>query len=92
VRDAVGCTVRVYQGTVWITQQNDLRDVFLNPGESFVIEQAGATLLTALPYARIAVEPLVAHCVRRVARKRSSVGTGFGLRAIFRRITSPAVV
>jgi hypothetical protein len=35
-------------GVVWITQQGDLRDLFLAPGESLELLPRGRTLLTAL--------------------------------------------
>ena len=33
LRDAAGCTVMCCAGTVWITQENDARDIFLAAGE-----------------------------------------------------------
>lgn len=35
-------------GVVWITQQGDLRDLFLAPGESLELLPRGRTLVTAL--------------------------------------------
>jgi len=32
LRDAAGCTVMCCAGTVWITQENDARDIFLAAG------------------------------------------------------------
>ena len=47
VRDAAGCTVSCCAGTVWITQENDIRDVFLAAGESFTFDRKGLALIRA---------------------------------------------
>jgi len=47
VRDAAGCTVMCCAGTVWITQENDARDVFLTAGESFTFDRKGLALIRA---------------------------------------------
>ena len=38
LRDARGAKLRAVQGTLWITIDNDLRDIVLDPGESFVVD------------------------------------------------------
>jgi hypothetical protein len=43
-------------GTVWITLDRDLRDIFLRPGESFVVDRDGVTLLHALAPARVRLD------------------------------------
>jgi len=47
VRDAAGCTVSCCAGTVWITQENDIRDVFLAAGESFTFDRKGLAVIRA---------------------------------------------
>ena len=42
-------------GVVWITQQGDLRDLFLAPGESIELLPRGRTLVTALEPALVRV-------------------------------------
>lgn len=42
-------------GVVWITQQGDLRDLFLGPGESLKLLPRGRTLVTALEPALVRV-------------------------------------
>jgi len=54
--DIRGTRLTVVDGSVWLTQDRDLRDVFLNPGESFVVDRDGVTLLHALAPARLSVE------------------------------------
>jgi hypothetical protein len=48
IDDGRGLHLRVQAGTVWLTQHDDLRDVVLREGESFVIERPGRTLVQAL--------------------------------------------
>jgi hypothetical protein len=40
----IGCQ----SGQLWITQDNDVRDVVLSPGERFVSDRAGTVLVHAL--------------------------------------------
>lgn len=54
--DIRGARVRCVEGSVWLTLERDLRDIFLNAGESFVVDRDGLTLLHALAPARLRVE------------------------------------
>ena len=47
LRDAAGCTVMCCAGVVWITQENDLRDIFLAAGESFTFDRRGLAVIRA---------------------------------------------
>lgn len=38
LKDARGARVRAVQGTLWVTIDNDPRDIVLEPGESFTVE------------------------------------------------------
>ena len=44
---ARGTTLRVTRGTVWITLENDTRDVVLTAGDVFTIDRGGLTLVEA---------------------------------------------
>jgi hypothetical protein len=55
-------------GVVWITQQGDLRDLFLAPGESLELLPRGRTLLTALEPSLVRV--VDAGATRRAERAR----------------------
>lgn len=55
LHDAAGWTVKALAGTVWITQDSDVRDIVLEPGESFVVDRDGGTLLYSLEDARICI-------------------------------------
>lgn len=47
VRDAVGRTIMCCAGTVWITQEGDLRDIFLTAGQRFTFDRPGLALIHA---------------------------------------------
>ena len=44
---ARGTTLRVTRGVLWITLENDLRDVILTPGDTFTIDREGLSLIEA---------------------------------------------
>ena len=44
---ARGTTLRVTRGTLWITLQNDTRDIVLTAGDSYTIDRGGLTLIEA---------------------------------------------
>jgi hypothetical protein len=47
LQDVRGMTLRVTRGTVWITQENDTRDIVLRTGDNWVVEKDGLTLVEA---------------------------------------------
>jgi hypothetical protein len=55
IRNARGALVFVESGTAWITQENDLRDVFVPAGESFRLDRDGVALVQAHRSATITV-------------------------------------
>ena len=44
---ARGTTLRVTRGTLWVTLENDLRDVVLSAGDSFMVDRGGLTIVEA---------------------------------------------
>jgi hypothetical protein len=56
VREGAGSTVTAHAGTVWLTEQDSLRDVLLQPGESFTLGRPGLALVQALSDASITFE------------------------------------
>jgi hypothetical protein len=48
LRDAVGHRITGLRGEIWITQENDRRDVILTPGEGFVLDRPGLALAQAV--------------------------------------------
>lgn len=51
-----GSTIRVLRGRVWITEEDDPRDVFLAAGSEHEIESGGTVLVEGLSLARVALE------------------------------------
>jgi hypothetical protein len=45
--DAAGHTIQCCAGCIWITQENDPRDVYLSAGESFTFDRPGTALISA---------------------------------------------
>ncbi len=52
---ARGTTLRVTRGTLWLTLENDTRDIVLTAGDSFTIDRGGLTLVEAQDSAIVCV-------------------------------------
>ena len=50
-----GTTVVCEQGILWLTQSEDYKDYFLQPGEQIVIEKKGNVLIEAMSAARVSI-------------------------------------
>ena len=48
IQDGLGTRVLALRGRLWLTQEGDLRDIILDPGEDFLIDHQGASYLSAL--------------------------------------------
>jgi hypothetical protein len=44
---ACGWTVRALSGTIWITQDGDIRDIVLEDGQSFILDRNRTAVLSA---------------------------------------------
>jgi hypothetical protein len=44
-------------GSVWITQENDLQDYLLRPGQGFIITRPGVVLIQGRPDAQLQLTP-----------------------------------
>jgi hypothetical protein len=66
VEDGSGIEVSVMYGSVWLTQHGDTDDVCFGAGESFRIDHAGATIVSALKPSLVTLTPPVpqAHTLR----------------------------
>jgi hypothetical protein len=45
--DVRGATLRVTHGTLWLTQERDRHDIVLRPGDNWVVESNGNTVVEA---------------------------------------------
>ena len=57
IEDGAGLEVTVLDGTVWITQAEDLRDIILGEGQSFVLDRNGRAVIYAIKDAAFVVAP-----------------------------------
>ena len=48
LRDSAGSTVCAVEGSVWITEENQPRDVVLGPGSCYRLRYAGLAIVNAL--------------------------------------------
>jgi hypothetical protein len=55
LRDAVGARLQVRRGRIWITQDNDGRDLLVSQGGGFTLDRPGLALVHALESAEVAV-------------------------------------
>lgn len=55
IHDAAGRTVRAHAGRVWITEENEPRDVVLEAGESFRLVRSGLAVVEAFSDASISI-------------------------------------
>ncbi len=68
-----GHTVVCHDGSVWVTQDGDPRDVVLGAGETFTLDRDGTALVQAFEAGAISL--------RRPAPKIRGLGLGMFLRA-----------
>ena len=75
---ARGTTLRVTRGTLWVTQEDDTRDVVLSAGDTFTIHQGGLTLIEAQASSTVCVLARHIDEVHVRARRRRSFGERVG--------------
>lgn len=63
-KDARGIVVECTEGTLWITQENDLTDHFLCPGECFVIDKKRLVIISAIEDIRVTIRLSGFSCAR----------------------------
>ncbi len=91
---ARGTALRVTRGVLWITLQDDVRDVILAAGDTFTIDRDGLTLVEAQDMATVCVMAMHAVDVRRgagrpgLAARIAAWATSFGT-ADFERRSAP---
>ena len=55
LENPAGATVECVQGWIWVTQENDARDIVLGPGQTFRFDRAGKAIVQGLQRARVIV-------------------------------------
>ncbi|HTP46684.1 MAG TPA: DUF2917 domain-containing protein [Casimicrobiaceae bacterium] len=50
---ARGTTIAVVRGSLWVTQEHDMRDIILEDGARFVIDRNGRTIIAAEEESRL---------------------------------------
>lgn len=55
IHDGAGQRIEALSGALWVTIDNDLRDIVVAPGEGFRIDRNGDTLVSALDDASFAL-------------------------------------
>ena len=55
VRDGAGSTICAREGTVWITEENSRKDVVLEPGHCFRLQNRGLALVQAIADASVSL-------------------------------------
>ena len=59
LHDGLGSRIESLSGSLWVTMDNDPRDIVVDTGEGFDVDHAGDTLISALDDARFVVlEPV----------------------------------
>jgi hypothetical protein len=56
IEDGSGVWIHVWDGALWITQEGDRRDYFVQAGNSFRVEHGGVTLIHALRRSIVTLE------------------------------------
>lgn len=56
IRDGQATRIRVQEGTLWITEEGEVKDTILGHGDSYTIRHPGLAVLTSLGASRISIE------------------------------------
>ena len=75
---ARGTTLRVTRGVLWLTLEDDTRDVVLTAGDVFTIDRGGLTLVEAQERATVCVMGRPIEEVHVHARQRATVEQASG--------------
>lgn len=55
IRDGKGTRVDCHKGTLWITQEGEVKDSVISAGESLTIRHQGLTVVTAIGPSQLAI-------------------------------------
>jgi hypothetical protein len=68
---ARGTTLRVTRGTLWVTLEDDLRDIVLSAGDTFTVDRGGLTIVEAQGATTVCV---LARHVTELRRRSAALG------------------
>jgi hypothetical protein len=54
--DALGVRIRATEGSVWVTYEDNERDLIVGPGETLVVARNGRTVVQALQPTHVALQ------------------------------------
>lgn len=58
LRDAQGTQLLCHEGAIWVTQEGDIRDIIIGPGDALTVRAPGLTVVTAVqPSTLTLIEP-----------------------------------
>ncbi|WP_161603762.1 DUF2917 domain-containing protein [Noviherbaspirillum massiliense] len=83
LRRALGWTVQAVSGMVWVTQDDDLRDIVLQAGESFTLDRNGGALLSPIGEAEFLLERKAGMSAATGISAPRSLSPFSSLRALF---------
>ena len=72
--DVRGATLRVTQGTLWLTQERDPKDIVLRKGDNWVVEADGSTVVEAQDAVTFWIVGREARALRLPARTARAAG------------------
>ena len=78
-----GATVRVTQGTLWLTEECEGKDVVLRPGDNWLVESNGATVVEAQNDAVFCVVGRQGAALDLAARAKPRAGMLAALASLF---------
>lgn len=84
--DVRGAIFRVNRGTLWITQEGDTRDVVLRPGDTWMVERQGDTIVQAQTAATLCAtgRGVARALANHVLATRAAAGRSTGRRGYVR--------
>lgn len=56
IRDGQSTRIRCHDGTLWITEEGEVKDTILGPGEGYTIRGQGLVVLTSLGASRVTID------------------------------------
>lgn len=56
LRDAQAARIRVNEGTLWVTEEGEVKDTILTAGDTYTVRRQGLALLTSFGVSRITIE------------------------------------